>query len=563
MAFDLTCPADLSKLRIVGTDSDVTWAEVVDHPGGVDKDGGGTEPVSTFVTETVENGVYIIHKDVEFGDGTNSLTFNSLNEMVYFVDGEAFEVKNLSTLNFGEKYDDWGQNGSMWSVGPLATTYFTALTSSASSFNMYASQLSLRADQLYYWGHGTHEFNKAIISGSYIGCKPYFKYGTYTIKGLFLNYVERLYIYDVTISAMDGFHIHHPYYGVEVWSSYTLLDMLVSSYVSSWEVKNGEAVTVNVVNPLSSLTLVSNVNTAGVIKEQYSCDIWVVDEDGLGLDGVDIACHRTSLVVYDSKVWRAKQSHSGQLPQEGDYWEDVSDIHDTDGLADWSPTLTYEYDSEVFDEKQRGQIEVTCQDNEDIEGTYAEQDSTYNGEPTYKLTDDNYYIWKGATWWTLSAEVGNTSNAYVSASTDNPYANYEPPAPYEYPAVAVREDPQQIDTQSLDRMEWQGTSELEKAWEYKFTFEHNDYPELTIGKIPVAKPIDWRIDMGLSTSDVADALESALESNVLNTVGKIFVNKAVQNKNTGVVQYYDDDGETVILTHTPSDEESEITRTPS
>ena len=241
----------------------------------------------------------------------------------------------------------------------------------------------------------------------------------------------------------------------------------------------------------------------------------------------------------------------------------MSDIHDTDGLADWSPTLTYEYDSEVFDEKQRGQIEVTCQDNEDIEGTYAEQDSTYNGEPTYKLTDDNYYIWKGATWWTLSAEVGNTSNAYVSASTDNPYANYEPPAPYEYPAVAVREDPQQIDTQSLDRMEWRGTSELEKAWEYKFTFEHNDYPELTIGKIPVAKPIDWRIDMGLSTSDVADALESALESNVLNTVGKMFVNKAVQNKNTGVVQYYDDDGETVILTHTPSDEESEITRTPS
>ena len=69
--------------------------------------------------------------------------------------------------------------------------------------------------------------------------------------------------------------------------------------------------------------------------------------------------------------------------------------------------------------------------------------------------------------------------------------------------------------------------------------------------------------MGLSTSDVQSALESALEGNVLNTVGKMFVNKAVQNKNTGVVQYYDDDGETVILTHTPDDGESEITRMPS
>ncbi len=44
---------------------------------------------------------------------------------------------------------------------------------------------------------------------------------------------------------------------------------------------------------------------------------------------------------------------------------------------------------------------------------------------------------------------------------------------------------------------------------------------------------------------------------------KVLTNKAVQNKNTGEIEYYDDDGETVILTHTPTDEESSITRTPS
>jgi len=44
---------------------------------------------------------------------------------------------------------------------------------------------------------------------------------------------------------------------------------------------------------------------------------------------------------------------------------------------------------------------------------------------------------------------------------------------------------------------------------------------------------------------------------------KLLVNKAIQNKSTGVIDYYDDDGETVILTHTPSDSESSITRTPS
>lgn len=44
---------------------------------------------------------------------------------------------------------------------------------------------------------------------------------------------------------------------------------------------------------------------------------------------------------------------------------------------------------------------------------------------------------------------------------------------------------------------------------------------------------------------------------------KLLVNKAIQNKSTGAINYYDDDGETIILTHTPTDGESTITRTPS
>ncbi|MHC4388777.1 MAG: hypothetical protein ACYSX1_09230 [Planctomycetota bacterium] len=43
---------------------------------------------------------------------------------------------------------------------------------------------------------------------------------------------------------------------------------------------------------------------------------------------------------------------------------------------------------------------------------------------------------------------------------------------------------------------------------------------------------------------------------------KLLVNKAVQNKVTGAIDYYDNDGETIILTHTPTDEQSNLTRTP-
>jgi len=47
------------------------------------------------------------------------------------------------------------------------------------------------------------------------------------------------------------------------------------------------------------------------------------------------------------------------------------------------------------------------------------------------------------------------------------------------------------------------------------------------------------------------------------TVDKMLANKAIQNKSTGAIDYYDDDGQTVILTHTPTDDESSMTRTPS
>ncbi|MBN2020057.1 MAG: hypothetical protein JW749_07525 [Sedimentisphaerales bacterium] len=51
--------------------------------------------------------------------------------------------------------------------------------------------------------------------------------------------------------------------------------------------------------------------------------------------------------------------------------------------------------------------------------------------------------------------------------------------------------------------------------------------------------------------DMDEALQKAI---------KMLVNKAVQDKLTGAIQYYDDDGQTVLLTHTPSENESSLTR---
>lgn len=46
------------------------------------------------------------------------------------------------------------------------------------------------------------------------------------------------------------------------------------------------------------------------------------------------------------------------------------------------------------------------------------------------------------------------------------------------------------------------------------------------------------------------------------TAEKLLANKAVQDKPSGQIKYYDDDGQTVLLTHTPTDTAATITRTP-
>jgi hypothetical protein len=546
MAFNLTCPADLSKLRIVGADSSVSWSEVIDHPGGVDKDGGGTEPVSTFVTETIENGVYIIHKDVQFGDDNNSLIFYSQNEAVYFVDGKKFQIMNNTTLNLGELSNGYSRFGAMWSINPGAHVTIVTSGDSNAHFNMYSSHLRLRGLYNYQFSNGAHKFVDSTVSGSGNVCRLYFIGGTVEFDNIYLDNLGQVMFYTNVTPTVNGVHWHRCWYGFYTYANLTLAGLwFTDTYSSGTEIRNQETYTLKILNPKANITKPKCELANSVINEQYACDIWVVDEDGIGLDSAGIACHRTSLVAYDSKVWRAKQdAFSNKIPSEQpDYWEDVSDVYDTDGIPDWNPSSTYDYNNQVFGEKQRGRIEVTDPYG-DREGTYVEQNSDYNGQHTYKLTDDDYYIWKGTMWWRLSAEIGNTSGSYCGSS-DTAYGNYETPGES---AIAVRLDPQQIDQQNLDRIEWKGTSELEKTWEYEFTFEHDDYPTLSFGKKLVTEPIDWRIDMGLSTSDIQDALDAT-------TLAKVLTNKAVQNKNTGIVQYYDDDGETVILTHTPSDKE--------
>jgi len=84
----------------------------------------------------------------------------------------------------------------------------------------------------------------------------------------------------------------------------------------------------------------------------------------------------------------------------------------------------------------------------------------------------------------------------------------------------------------------------------------HDYSIVLVGAV-----IDGEtVNAPLATFSIENRFAS---SPFFKKAAKMLINKAVQNKSTGEIRYYDDDGATVILTHTPTDEESTITRTPS
>lgn len=90
----------------------------------------------------------------------------------------------------------------------------------------------------------------------------------------------------------------------------------------------------------------------------------------------------------------------------------------------------------------------------------------------------------------------------------------------------------------------------------------------TTKKASINAEVDAALDTAIPSSPAANSISERIKAMddklpSFDKAAKVLINKAMQNKSTGGIQYYDDDGTTVILTHTPTDEQSTIIRMPS
>lgn len=156
----------------------------------------------------------------------------------------------------------------------------------------------------------------------------------------------------------------------------------------------------------------------------------------------------------------------------------------------------------------------------------------------YKEDDMVYFCWG----------TNDKDGASITRATDGSIKVYKDDGTTESTAGIT-------DTEDFDSITGIHNCKIDLSADAFYATGH-DYSVVLVGAV-----IDGEIVNAVLTTF---SIENRFAGSVLfEKAAKMLINKAVQNKATGTINYYDDDGQTVILTHTPTDGESEITRTPS
>jgi len=310
--------AAADTLRILsGTPGDpVTWNDVWDWDDGggsfggagdVPKDGGGTAKVNTFMTETIADGVYLILKNIQFGDDVTPSYFQSKNEMVYFNIDCLFAVNDNAILTLGEKDGDYGINGSFWSI-----QYTTASMYVYHTMNMYASRLHLREDSSYcsfYVDEDVCEFINVQLSGTGTTSSTMqfrFRGSNLTLKKVYSNNLYSGFRLHTNPAIFEECHSHKTAAGGAIYASgneeMTASEARMTSVgVGSPSARSDNLARLNVIDIKGDVGTVYIYSDGGWIKEQYTCNVHIANKDGADLAGVAVDCEDTN----GDAVWAA------------------------------------------------------------------------------------------------------------------------------------------------------------------------------------------------------------------------------------------------------------------
>ena len=259
-------------------------------------DGSGAGPA--FMTEVVEDVVYLIHLAFTVGDWSTSTTLTSENECVVFDVGEELIVKSAATLTLGRLDGDWGVDGSRWHLsGPNNSAYYFC---NGGTINIYASMIYCDAQATPYFYSGVVNIKNSILNHSFSVDSNYrrrFEWHpsmtTINIEDLFYCNTNSMF-WQTVPDIISDVRVHSSGSGVEVQAAGIeitgLLTTEVDRDIMTWS--NGSAAyDITALDPLASIGVTKNTGHAdSFCRESYTCNINVTDSAGAALENVVVDC---------------------------------------------------------------------------------------------------------------------------------------------------------------------------------------------------------------------------------------------------------------------------------
>lgn len=316
MAFSLACDSGKTTLRIEGTDTDVLWDDVVNAgAGSVAVDGGGTEDPSFFVTEYIVDTYYTILKNIEFGDGTNTLSFLSKAEAVYYNDDCSWQVQANATLNIGDIYEDYGQDGTYWNFDfeaywggtpLLANSVYATLNISGSLF--YHRGGDSDNDRMYI-PNGTVSIVNSLLGSNVATSFGVFYFGTnstWSMEDVYISNCYGVYVDSAPVSLVDVW-FHNCNAGIYDYVAGTVRVNNLGFSDGRIAIISGTGTILEFANPKEHFTAADFYIATGddpTIKEVYETDLLIQDSESNGIEGATVE-HLISSSTDGGTTWGA------------------------------------------------------------------------------------------------------------------------------------------------------------------------------------------------------------------------------------------------------------------
>jgi len=240
-----------------------------------------------------EYGVYQVKGAVHIGDDSTSTTITSKNDIIFIDTGiDAFDIKDNASLILGELAGSYGIDGSVISYSPSGSFDIIASGDSGAVFTAYDSTLINRAEQYIQCRDGTVTlFNTKIRCDSTSKAFIFRENCTLHLKNIYASSAGFLGIY-VVPSTFENVSVHNCVNGITQNASGTVTvdgARVTNASTADWRQYHASGVLVakDPVNPVGSPLIQNN---GGIIKEQYTCNIKVTDNNGLALSGVTVVC---------------------------------------------------------------------------------------------------------------------------------------------------------------------------------------------------------------------------------------------------------------------------------